>query len=400
MYSILCVDDEPDVLDITRLFLEETGNFRVETGTSAKRMLDSSAIPKYDAVITDYQMPGMNGIEFLKEIRNRYGDIPVLIFTGHGREDIVIEAINNGADFYVQKGGDPSAQYTELGHKTLQAILKRRAERSLENFYKVFTTVPVGLLLLNEDLVIQQASKTMMTMVLREPAEVIGERAGAGLGCIHSHDVPQGCGFSNLCPDCPLRNGIRGVIATGESVREKILCLTLLVHGKPLERWLRVSAEPVSLDNSRYVIVAVDDVTDLVEAKARLQVSEERFRKIFNNLDDAIYLYEIRDDGKPWSVLEVNDVACAMLQYKREELLERRLLDFVAGSQEPSLDWVESALRTRDHVTFRTGIVRKDGSSLPVEIHAHVLSLAGKKVVLSIIHDTSGRKSTPDAILV
>lgn len=400
MYSILYVDDEPDVLDITKLFLEDTGNFRVETSTSAKQMLDSSTIETYDAVITDYQMPVMNGIEFLKEIRKRYGDIPVLIFTGHGREDIVIEAINNGANFYVQKGGDPTAQYTELGHKTLQAILKRKAERSLENFSKVFTTVPVGLLLLNENLVIQQASKTMMTMVLREPAEVIGERAGAGLGCIHSHDVPQGCGFSNLCPECPLRNGVQNVIATGESIREKILCLTLLINGEPRERWLRVSAEPVSIDNSRYVIVAVDDVTDLVEAKARLQVSEERFRQIFNNLDDAIYLYEIREDGKPWSVLEVNDVACRMLQYRREELLERRLLDFVAGCQEPGLDQVKVALQTRDHVTFRTDILRKDGILLPVEIHAHVLALAGKKVVLSIIHDTSSRISTPDAIRV
>jgi PAS domain S-box-containing protein len=128
--KVLYVDDEPDLLEIARLFLEQTGNFQVFTSTSAQGALGSTLIPSYDAIVADYQMPGMDGIAFLKEVRSRYGDIPFILFTGRGREEVVIEAINHGADFYLQKGGDPTAQFAELGHKIRQAVLRKRSDLS------------------------------------------------------------------------------------------------------------------------------------------------------------------------------------------------------------------------------------------------------------------------------
>ena len=130
MHRILYVDDEPDLLEITKLFLEDTTDFSVDTNTSAQHALHSISAQQYDAIISDYQMPGMDGIAFLKSVRSRYRDIPFILFTGRGREDIVIEAINNGADFYLQKGGDPTAQFAELAHKIRQAIARRQAEFS------------------------------------------------------------------------------------------------------------------------------------------------------------------------------------------------------------------------------------------------------------------------------
>jgi len=128
--TVLYVDDEPALLEIARLFLEQTGNFRVSTVTSAQDALGSSRIPLFDAIISDYQMPNMDGIAFLKEVRSRYGEIPFILFTGRGREEVVIEAINNGADFYLQKGGDPTAQFAELAHKIRQAVAHKKAELS------------------------------------------------------------------------------------------------------------------------------------------------------------------------------------------------------------------------------------------------------------------------------
>jgi PAS domain S-box-containing protein len=127
---VLYVDDEPDLLELTRLFLEETGNFQVTTSISAETALEMQEFPAFDVIISDFLMPGMDGIVFLKEVRHRYGDIPFILFTGRGREEIVIEAINNGADFYLQKGGEPHAQYAELAHKIRQAVLRRRSELS------------------------------------------------------------------------------------------------------------------------------------------------------------------------------------------------------------------------------------------------------------------------------
>ena len=133
MYSILYVDDEPMLLELARLFLEKTGDFRVDTVTSATEALDILAKTSYDCIISDYQMPVMDGIVFLKAFRSKGNVGPFIIFTGKGREEVVIEALNNGADFYLQKGGDPKSQFVELAHKVRQAIQIRISQKTMQD---------------------------------------------------------------------------------------------------------------------------------------------------------------------------------------------------------------------------------------------------------------------------
>src|SRR5512137_687444 len=133
MFSILYVDDEPMLLELARLFLEKSGNFRVDTVTSATEALDILAKTSYDCIISDYQMPEMDGIVFLKTFRSKGNVAPFIIFTGKGREEVVIEALNNGADFYLQKGGDPKSQFVELAHKVRQAIQIRIAQKTMQD---------------------------------------------------------------------------------------------------------------------------------------------------------------------------------------------------------------------------------------------------------------------------
>ena len=133
MYSVLYVDDEPMLLELTKIFLEQTGDFRVDTLTSAPAALDILGRTSYDCIISDYQMPVMDGIVFLKTVRSRGNALPFIIFTGKGREEVVIEALNSGADFYLQKGGDPKAQFAELAHKIRQAIGIRRAQKTMQD---------------------------------------------------------------------------------------------------------------------------------------------------------------------------------------------------------------------------------------------------------------------------
>ena len=78
-------------------------------------------------------MPGMDGIEFLKTVRTSGNTIPFILFTGRGREDIVIQALNEGADFYLQKGGEPVSQFAELAHQIRQAVMQRQAEASIRD---------------------------------------------------------------------------------------------------------------------------------------------------------------------------------------------------------------------------------------------------------------------------
>jgi len=139
--SVLYVDDEPALLEIARTYLEMTGEFRVDTFQSATEVLKSPSLESYDAILSDYQMPEMDGISFLKMIRERFGDIPFILFTGRGREEIVIEAINNGADFYLQKGGDARAQFAELMHKIRMAVTRRRSALALIESEKRFADI-------------------------------------------------------------------------------------------------------------------------------------------------------------------------------------------------------------------------------------------------------------------
>jgi DNA-binding NarL/FixJ family response regulator len=139
MIQVLYVDDEPVLLEVGKVFLESAGEFGVDTALSADLALTALASARYDAVISDYQMPGRDGIALLKVIRAEYGPLPFILFTGRGREEVVIEALNNGADFYLQKGGEPRAQFAELAHKVRQAVQSRRAGMELKAAYEQLT---------------------------------------------------------------------------------------------------------------------------------------------------------------------------------------------------------------------------------------------------------------------
>ena len=129
--SVLYVDDEPDLLDLGKIFLERTGDFRVTIATGVNEALSAMEGSEFETIISDYQMPGMDGIGFLKHLRSHGNKIPFILFTGRGREEVAIEALNNGADFYLQKGGDPSAQFAELANKVRYAVSHRRAEKQV-----------------------------------------------------------------------------------------------------------------------------------------------------------------------------------------------------------------------------------------------------------------------------
>ncbi len=141
MISVLLVDDEVELLHIGKIFLEQTGDIGVETCESASSALEFLQKNQINAIVSDYQMPGMDGIEFLKNVRNGGSSIPFIIFTGRGRETVAIGALNNGATFYLQKGGDPRAQFAELHNMIVQSVKHYEAEENLRESERKMTDI-------------------------------------------------------------------------------------------------------------------------------------------------------------------------------------------------------------------------------------------------------------------
>lgn len=140
MRSVLVVDDEKILLDATRSFLERFGGMQVQTALSAKEALGFLAAGTFDALVVDYYLPEITGIELLKIIRAKGDTTPVIIFTGVGRENAAIEALNNGADFFLKKGDNPSSEFRELTHMINRAVERRHVGRSLGVSEKVLAS--------------------------------------------------------------------------------------------------------------------------------------------------------------------------------------------------------------------------------------------------------------------
>lgn len=131
--KILLIDDEQSFVEQTKYYLEEEKeNFDVEILTDSTEAVNKIKENGYDAVVSDYQMPEVDGLELLRKIKKRIGlKIPFVFFTGRGREEVAMKALNLGADVYLKKGGDPKSQYCVLAESIEQQIEHYRTKEYL-----------------------------------------------------------------------------------------------------------------------------------------------------------------------------------------------------------------------------------------------------------------------------
>ncbi|EMA33882.1 response regulator [Haloarcula japonica] len=129
--SVLHVDDEPGLAETAAGFLRhENEGFSVATVTSASEGLERLAEAAFDCVVSDYNMPEMNGIDFLRAVRATYPELPFVLFTGKGSEDIASDAISAGVSDYLQKRGG-AERYTLLANRIENLVAQHRAEEGL-----------------------------------------------------------------------------------------------------------------------------------------------------------------------------------------------------------------------------------------------------------------------------
>jgi len=137
----LHVDDDPEFTDLTATMLEESyEQFQVETATSGREGIDRVSSETFDFVVSDYEMPGVDGIEFLKTVRENHPDLPFILFTGKGSESVASDAIAAGATDYLQKTGGVE-QYDLLANRVANAVEQYREKQRRERLEGIRTIV-------------------------------------------------------------------------------------------------------------------------------------------------------------------------------------------------------------------------------------------------------------------
>lgn len=133
------------------------------------------------------------------------------------------------------------------------------------------------------------------------------------------------------------------------------------------------------------------DLEERERTEAELRESESKYRQLFHNANDAIFLVDVPGTDMPGRFIDVNDVACRMLGYDRDELLSMGPGDVDTLDTVQRLPELLQLIRSKGHATFSIVQVTKAGEEVPVEISAHLFRFAGKDAVLAIARDISER---------
>ena len=139
---LLLIDDEESLLNVSKEYLHLVNKeIEITVAQSGQEAIMKLEQEEFDVIVSDYMMPEMDGLKLLSKLRQENNEIPFIIFTGRSREEVVIEALNLGATFYMKKEGQPKSQFTELSHLIQTAVDHARAQRELQESLEQYRLV-------------------------------------------------------------------------------------------------------------------------------------------------------------------------------------------------------------------------------------------------------------------
>lgn len=332
MFKVLYVDDEPALLEISKLFLERSGVLRVDTALSAADALERLKGTRYDGIISDYQMPGMNGIALLKYVRANWDQLPFVLFTGRGREEVVIEALNAGADFYLQKGGDVISQFTELEHKIRLAIeLKQTADNlreSRQRMADIINFLPDPTFAVDQDGTIIAWSRAM--------EETTGVKADQMLGKgKYEYSIPfygeRRPILIDILFNSDLEGWYPGLRRTGDTIVAEGYAPALYGRGGA---HILGTASPLYDTKGTIVggIESIRDITEQKKAEESLKESEQRYRNVVEDQTELICRF--LPDG---TYVFVNEAFCRYFTINRDDIIGKQFTPLMPAADRRSV---------------------------------------------------------------
>ncbi|TKX57251.1 PAS domain S-box protein [Halorubrum sp. SS7] len=364
--NILHVDDDRAFADLVTEFLErEADDFAVQTATSPNDAFDQFALTEFDCIITDYDMPNKDGIDFLERIREIAPNLPVILFTGKGSEEIASEAISAGVTDYIQKQGGRD-QYTVLANRVRNVVDQYHAEAAQERQQKAIETAQVGISLLDETGRFAYANEAYTDIYGYERDQLIGE---------HWQKL-------YLDEDVELvRNEILPSVDDGGYWSGETTGLRADGTTFPEDHRLTKTA-------SGELICTVRDLS----AEQARQTELIRFRTLMETIEDPVYV--LNEAGQ---FEYVNDAFVRMVGYDRETILGSPPTLVKSAD---AVDRAEAALGRilssdgPSSIQFEIEIQSKDGEAIPCEDHMGVLPYRGEEFEgsVGILRDITERK--------
>jgi len=378
--SVLQIDDEQDFLDLTRAFLEKKGDIRLEGVTTAERALERLKETRYDAIVSDYRMAGMDGISLLKHLRERGDRIPFIILTGKGREQVAIEALNNGADFYLQKGTDPRVHFTELRNLIDQAVTRRHAvedlRRSEERYRNLAEASPDLIYIIDRDDNVVYLNTRALELLGRRIEEVVGR--------------PRSLLFPPAM-DERLKKNLAKVFSDAHPIRVE----NRISIGER-DTWQDTTLIPLRSDGGMvtWVMGISRDITERKRVEDALRESEEKYRNLVERAHDGIIVIQ---DG----VMKFcNRRTAEMWGGNCQEIVGRPYQEFVDPAELPRLRENYERRMAGKEVPGRydTRLMKRDGTSFPVDLNGGDILYDGRLADLIVFRDITERQMAEEAL--
>ncbi|MFA4877271.1 MAG: PAS domain S-box protein [Methanoregula sp.] len=393
MYHILYVDDEPSLLELGKDFLEKNGQFSIDIITSAPDAISLLNAKTYDAVIADYQMPEMDGIEFLRIVRSSGNTIPFILFTGRGREEVVIQALNEGADFYIQKGGDPVSQFAELAHQISRAVRQRQAEASIRDHERreadIINFLPDATFAIDTKGTVITWNLAMEKMTGVSSSEILGKGN-------YEYALPFYHERRPILIDLVLSDNpsIAARYPFIQRIGNTLFSEITIPHfnlGRGAALWF--TASPL-YDNRGEVIGAIEsirDITDHKQAEQAIAKSQEYLNQIFSSVKAGILII----DAETHRILDINPAGAEIIGLPKEKITGNTCHKFICPAD------VDNCPITDLHKSIDNServLITSKGVHIPIVKFATRITFDGRECLLETFIDNRERKQAEEEL--